>query len=211
MFIRNQWYVASWDHEIDRAPFARTICGERIMLYRKFDRTVVALHDLGDSSVQKSAGTVVKLNRRDRLLTIKNELGLELLDYGASKAFAVADHQVAHIYLNDPSVKEEPLLDFSSGYVLRALDQLPRQGSVAPWKLYQNYALDLVLLALGRTELTVEDEDMELWFSTQRKHSWSPFLDTALRSLAQRLDTGEEEEGFDEDILGDDDMPPRLF
>ena len=52
---------------------------------------------------------------------------------------------------------------------------------------------------------------MELWLSTQRKHSWSPFLDTALRSLAQRLDSGEEEEGFDEDILGDDDMPPRLF
>jgi nitrite reductase/ring-hydroxylating ferredoxin subunit len=45
MYIRNQWYVASWDHEIDRAPFARTICGEQIMLYRKFDRSVVALHD----------------------------------------------------------------------------------------------------------------------------------------------------------------------
>lgn len=72
-------------------------------------------------------------------------------------------------------------------------------------------ALDLVLLALGRTELTVEDEDMELWLSTQRKHSWSPFLDTALRSLAQRLDSGEEEEGIDEDILGSDDIPPRLF
>lgn len=45
MFVRNQWYVASWDHEIDRTPLARTICGEPIMLYRKFDRTVVALHD----------------------------------------------------------------------------------------------------------------------------------------------------------------------
>src|SRR5512145_1759706 len=45
MFVRNQWYVASWDHEIDRAPHARTICGEPIVLYRKFDRTVVALQD----------------------------------------------------------------------------------------------------------------------------------------------------------------------
>jgi phenylpropionate dioxygenase-like ring-hydroxylating dioxygenase large terminal subunit len=45
MFVRNQWYVASWDHEIDRAPFARTICGEPIMLYRKLDRTVVAMRD----------------------------------------------------------------------------------------------------------------------------------------------------------------------
>ena len=45
MFVRNQWYVASWDHEIDRTPFARTICGEPIVLYRRFDRSVVALQD----------------------------------------------------------------------------------------------------------------------------------------------------------------------
>jgi vanillate O-demethylase monooxygenase subunit len=45
MFVKNQWYVAGWDHEIDRAPLARVICGEPIVLYRKFDRTVVALHD----------------------------------------------------------------------------------------------------------------------------------------------------------------------
>ncbi len=45
MFVNNQWYVAGWDHEIDRAPFARVICGEPIVLYRKFDRTVVALQD----------------------------------------------------------------------------------------------------------------------------------------------------------------------
>jgi phenylpropionate dioxygenase-like ring-hydroxylating dioxygenase large terminal subunit len=45
MFVRNQWYVACWDHEIDRTTFARTICGLPIMLYRRFDRTVVALHD----------------------------------------------------------------------------------------------------------------------------------------------------------------------
>src|ERR1700689_207004 len=45
MYVRNHWYVAAWDHEIDRAPMARTICGEPIVLYRKFDRTVVAMHD----------------------------------------------------------------------------------------------------------------------------------------------------------------------
>jgi phenylpropionate dioxygenase-like ring-hydroxylating dioxygenase large terminal subunit len=45
MLVRNQWYVASWDHEIDRQPLARTICGEAILLYRRFDRSVVALHD----------------------------------------------------------------------------------------------------------------------------------------------------------------------
>lgn len=45
MYVRNQWYVAAWDHEIDRAPMARTICGEPVVLYRKFDRTVVAMQD----------------------------------------------------------------------------------------------------------------------------------------------------------------------
>ena len=37
-------------------------------------------------------------------LTIREEMGRELLDYGASQVFAVADHQVAHIYVRDPSL-----------------------------------------------------------------------------------------------------------
>jgi cation diffusion facilitator CzcD-associated flavoprotein CzcO len=44
----------------------------------------------------------------------------------------------------DPSVVEEPVLDFTSGYVQRALPHLPRQGSKKPWRLNQNYALDLM-------------------------------------------------------------------
>ncbi|MGA9794179.1 MAG: NAD(P)/FAD-dependent oxidoreductase [Rhizomicrobium sp.] len=50
----------------------------------------------------------------------------------------------------DASVEEAPWLDFSSGYVQRAKDILPRQGSKKPWKLYQNYALDLVALRYGK-------------------------------------------------------------
>ncbi|MEM7016229.1 MAG: NAD(P)/FAD-dependent oxidoreductase [Pseudomonadota bacterium] len=42
----------------------------------------------------------------------------------------------------DPSVLPEPLLDFSSGYVQRSIHKFPKQGSKAPWRLYQNYALD---------------------------------------------------------------------
>jgi cation diffusion facilitator CzcD-associated flavoprotein CzcO len=44
----------------------------------------------------------------------------------------------------DASVKEEPVLDFTSGYVQRALGSLPKQGSKTPWRLHQNYALDLI-------------------------------------------------------------------
>ncbi|HEU4612688.1 MAG TPA: NAD(P)/FAD-dependent oxidoreductase [Kofleriaceae bacterium] len=50
----------------------------------------------------------------------------------------------------DPSVREEPLLDFSSGYVQRSIREFPSQGSVVPWKLYQNYPLDLLLLGRAR-------------------------------------------------------------
>ena len=52
----------------------------------------------------------------------------------------------------DPSVQELPWLDFSSGYVQRALDVLPKQGATKPWKLYQNYALDLMSLKYAKLE-----------------------------------------------------------
>jgi cation diffusion facilitator CzcD-associated flavoprotein CzcO len=41
------------------------------------------------------------------------------------------------------SVEEVPLIDFNAGYVLRSLDKLPKQGSESPWRLRQNYPLDL--------------------------------------------------------------------
>src|ERR1700716_1838821 len=49
----------------------------------------------------------------------------------------------------DPTVAEEPWVDFSSGYIQRALARQPKQGSKRPWKLYQNYALDLLSLRFG--------------------------------------------------------------
>ena len=49
------------------------------------------------------------------------------------------------------------MIDFNSGYVLRALDTLPRQGSKTPWRLHQNYVKDLSMMRYGR----VEDGTME--------------------------------------------------
>jgi cation diffusion facilitator CzcD-associated flavoprotein CzcO len=54
--------------------------------------------------------------------------------------------------VNDPEVKEEPILDFTSGYVRRALHTLPRQGSKTPWRLHQNYVRDLSMLRYGRVD-----------------------------------------------------------
>jgi monooxygenase len=67
-------------------------------------------------------------------------------------------HMDAHGYdksvpeVTDPSVEEAPLLDFTSGYVLRSLDQFPKQGSKEPWKLRQNYVLDRRAIRNGPLE-----------------------------------------------------------
>ena len=50
------------------------------------------------------------------------------------------------------SVDERPLMDFTPGYVLRALDYLPKAGHVAPWRLKQNYLLDLNLIRRGKVD-----------------------------------------------------------
>jgi cation diffusion facilitator CzcD-associated flavoprotein CzcO len=56
----------------------------------------------------------------------------------------------------DAGMALEPWIDFSSGYVQRALHLFPKQGSRKPWKLYQNYARDLLSLKYG----AVRDEAM---------------------------------------------------
>ena len=45
MFIRNRWYVAAWDKEVSRKPLARTICGEKVVLFRRGDGSAAALAD----------------------------------------------------------------------------------------------------------------------------------------------------------------------
>lgn len=45
--------------------------------------------------------------------------------------------------LNDEEIQEIPFLDFSSGYVMRAMDDMPKQGANRPWRVFQNYVLDI--------------------------------------------------------------------
>ena len=81
------------------------IVGDLIQFFGQRGVRVVLLSEYGITNVD----TPVHLNRLFReqgWLAVKDELGLEILDAGASKVFAVADHQVAHIYLNDPSLEK---------------------------------------------------------------------------------------------------------
>ncbi len=50
----------------------------------------------------------------------------------------------------DASITEQPWVDFSSGYLQRSMHLFPKQGSRAPWKLYQNYPKDIMLLRFGK-------------------------------------------------------------
>jgi cation diffusion facilitator CzcD-associated flavoprotein CzcO len=67
-----------------------------------------------------------------------------LLNYMDAKG-----HRQCTPRIRDASMPADPFLDFSSGYVQRAIDRLPKQGAKAPWKLYQNYALDIMSLKFG--------------------------------------------------------------
>jgi monooxygenase len=58
-------------------------------------------------------------------------------------------YRVATPRAPDPSVETEPFIDLKSGYVLRSLDQLPKQATAHPWRLHQNYAQDIRLLKKG--------------------------------------------------------------
>ena len=72
-------------------------------------------------------------------------------DY-ASRLFAYMDKHglPAATPSASPGVETRPFLDFSSGYVQRAVDIMPKQGAKAPWRLYQNYLLDLLTLRYSR-------------------------------------------------------------
>ena len=68
------------------------------------------------------------------------------------------NHMASHGYVecrperNDAKLEEAPLIGLSAGYVQRAQHLFPKQGSKTPWKLHQNYALDLLALRYGRLE-----------------------------------------------------------
>jgi len=81
-------------HEIDG------VCGDLIKHYESTGARVIVLSEYGIRDVTRP----IHLNRVLRQhgwIAVRDELGHEMLDPGASAAFAVADHQVAHIYVND--------------------------------------------------------------------------------------------------------------
>ncbi len=82
------------------------IVGDLVQFYKEREIQPFLLSEYGISETNHCIH-INRLFRSKNWLTIKDELGLELLDCGASKVFAITDHQIAHIYLNDPTLKKE--------------------------------------------------------------------------------------------------------
>jgi cation diffusion facilitator CzcD-associated flavoprotein CzcO len=82
--------------------------------------------------------------------TLKADLIAEFL----CRTFARMDKLGARVCVPRPGtdVQEAPFVDLSAGYIQRALDRLPKQGAKHPWRLYQNYLLDILLLRVGAVD-----------------------------------------------------------
>ncbi|MGB0774394.1 MAG: alkaline phosphatase family protein [Akkermansiaceae bacterium] len=92
------------------------IVGDLIDHFSQRGVAVILLSEYGISEVNQA----IHLNREFRKrgwIQVKDELGRETLDCGGCKVFAVADHQVAHIYINDASIRDDviDLLENLSG------------------------------------------------------------------------------------------------
>ena len=122
-----------------------TVVGQLIDYYlgKNKDTNIIILSEYGIIPVD----TPIHLNRIFRengLITVREELGLELLDAGACKAFAVADHQIAHVYVNDPD---------SMPLVRKLIEQTPGVATILDEEGKKDYHLnheragDLVVLS----------------------------------------------------------------
>jgi len=83
-----------------------TVVADLIQFYEGRNAKIILLSEYGINPVNNPIH-INRILRNEGLISVRTERWYELLDAGISKAFATADHQIAHIYLNDPSVKDQ--------------------------------------------------------------------------------------------------------
>ena len=98
------------------------LCHELIQFFEQRDVQPIVLSGYGITPVSRPIH-INRLLRKQGLIQVRVERGLELLDAGASQAFAMADHQIAHVYVNDPTQLQtiKGLLESTQG-VAKVLD-----------------------------------------------------------------------------------------
>jgi predicted AlkP superfamily pyrophosphatase or phosphodiesterase len=105
------------------------VCGQLLDHFESRGARVIVLSEYGIADVDRPVH-LNRILRQHGLLAVREELGRELLDAGESKAFAVADHQVAHVYVNDPAQLEavKALVAAADG-VERVLDAAEKRAA----------------------------------------------------------------------------------
>jgi predicted AlkP superfamily pyrophosphatase or phosphodiesterase len=144
------------------------VAGELIRAARDLEMEVIVVSEYGISAVSSSI-SLNRVLRREGWLAVQSALGRELLDPGASRAFAVCDHQVAHIYVRAaaevPAVKR--LLESTDGVEL----VLDREGQAA-------YGLDHPrsgeLVAVARKDRWF---DYYYWLDDRHAPDFAPTVD----------------------------------
>lgn len=139
-----------------------------VTFYEKKNAEIIILSEYGIAPVNNPIH-INRILREAGLINIRVERGLELLDAGASKAFGVADHQVAHIYVNDPSVlnKVKEIFQRTNGIQL-VLDREAQEE----YHFGHERSGDLVLMASDKSWFTYY-----FWLDDQKAPDYARSVD----------------------------------
>jgi predicted AlkP superfamily pyrophosphatase or phosphodiesterase len=163
------------------------VCTDLIRYFESRGAQVIVLSEYGITSVSRPIHINRRLREREFIAT-REELGLELLDAGASAAFAVADHQIAHVYVNDRTriAEVRALLEALPG-VERVLDEPGKKE----YRLNHPRAGELVAIAASDAWFTyyywLDDKrapDFARTVDIHRKPGYDPvelFIDPEIR------------------------------
>jgi predicted AlkP superfamily pyrophosphatase or phosphodiesterase len=200
-------YVPHLDYDLQRfgpeSPQARAAAAELDAALtpllddaERLGVSVVVVSEYGITAVDQPVD-VNRVLRRAGLLEVHTQAGMEYLDPWASEAFAVADHQVAHVYVRDPARLDEvrAVLAATPG-----VDQVLDRAGQAAYGLDHDRSGDLVLVAEPRAWFTyyywLDDDrapDFARGVEIHRKPGYDPaelFFDPADRSAKARAGLG---------------------
>lgn len=108
------------------------VVAELIQFYEARNAKIILLSEYGINPVSNPIH-INRILRNEGLISVRTERWYELLDAGISKAFATADHQIAHVYLNDESVKDK---------VINALKKVPGIDLILDREAQKAYHID---------------------------------------------------------------------
>jgi predicted AlkP superfamily pyrophosphatase or phosphodiesterase len=169
------------------------LLGDLISFFAQREIQLVILSEYGITAVDHPI-SINRVLRKQGWIAIKDELGREMIDCGASKVFAVADHQVAHVYVNDRNLLDRVRSVLQAQAGIETVADRAQQASLG---INHPRAGDLVAIADGRSWFTyyywLDDSvapDFARTVDIHRKIGYDPaelFIDPAIKFPAARV------------------------